>query len=361
MVVGRQMDYIQNKKLGFEKNQVLIVEDSYTLGNQINAFKEELKALPDIEEVSTSNFLPVDGYEGNWSGAWPADKDPDLFGINLAKWYVDYGYVNTLGMQVIEGRDFSTDFSTDDRAILLNRKGAEVLGFQDPIGKQVSSYSYLDAETGELVFDTYTVIGIVDDFHYESLKREIGPLSLVLGNSTGSTLAKISTDNIEQAIANAAQIWSSFAPNQPFRYSFMDDQFAQMYTFEHRAGNVFKVFTMLAIFVACLGLFALAAYMAEQRLKEISIRKVLGASVKDITVLLTRNFVKLVLISILFAAPLGWMIMNNWLQDFAYRTTITWDVFVLSGWIALMMSLLTIGYQAIKIAIVNPAATLRGE
>jgi len=361
IVVWRQMDYIQNKKLGFEKNQILIIEDSYTLGGQTEAFKEELKALPIIEDVSMSDFLPVDGYRGNWSGAWPTAKDPDLFGVNIAKWYVDYDYINTLGIEVIEGRSFSTAFSTDENAILLNRKAAELLEFEDPIGKQVSSFTYLDPETGELLYDTYTVIGIVDDFHYESLKREVGGLSLVLGNSTGSTLAKISTGNMEQAIKSTSEVWSSFVPNQPFRYSFMDDRFAQMYTFEQRAGNVFTVFTILAIFIACLGLFALAAYMAEQRLQEVSIRKVLGASVKDVTILLTKSFVKLILFSVFVAAPLGWTLMNDWLQSFVYRTTITWDVFVIAGWMALAIAILTISYQAIKVAFVNPAATLRSE
>ena len=219
----------------------------------------------------------------------------------------------------------------------------------------------MDFETGELIYDTYTIIGIIDDFHFESLKEEIAGISLVIGNSTGSTLIKTKAGNLNNTIGKVEQIWNTFAPNQTFRYSFLDDQFSAMYTFEERAGKILGIFTILAIFVASLGLLALATFMAEQRLREISIRKILGASIRDIVFLLTKNFAALVLIAIVVAAPLGWMLANNWLGNFAYRVSVGWDVFVIAGWISFGVALLTISYQAIKVAVINPATILRGE
>ena len=361
LVVWRQMGYIQNKKLGFEKEQVLIVEDSYTLNNQVQAFKEQVQVLADVEHVSVTNFLPVKGYSMNRSGSWPAGSTPEDSEVNISKWFVDYDYVKTMGLQVLEGRDFSRSFLSDSQAIILNQKAADLLGFENPVGERISSYTRIDTDTGELIYDTYTIVGIVEDFHFESLKNPIDGLSLVLGNSTGSTLIKTNTQNLNQTLSQVKEIWASFAPNQAFRYSFLDDRFASMYTFEQRAGNVLAIFTGLAIFVACLGLFALAAFMAEQRLQEISIRKVLGASVKDIVLLLTKNFARLVMIALVVAVPLGWLLMNQWLEDFAYRVSISWDVFVVAGWLALIIAIATISYQAIKVAIVNPASILRGE
>ena len=361
LVVWRQMDYIQNKKLGFEKEQVLIVEDSYTLQNQIQAFKSELKQLPEVSEVSVTNFVPVGGYGVNWSGAWPANSSAEESEVTLAKWFVDHDYVATMGMSILEGRDFSLEIASDSQAVLINKKAAQLLGFENPIGEQFTSYTRLDVETGELLSDTYTIIGLIDDFHFESMKKEISGISLVIGNSTGSTLIKTNTVNLNATLQKIEQIWSGFAPNQAFRYSFLDDQFSSMYTFEERAGKILGVFTILAILVACLGLLALAAFMAEQRLREISVRKVLGASVADIVFLLTRNFATLVIIALLAAVPVGWLLMDNWLQDFAFRISLSWDIFVLAGWMALIVAVLTISYQAIKVAIVNPATILRGE
>lgn len=359
LIVQQQMHYIQSKKLGFEKDQVLIIEDTYAIGNQIQPFKNALKKLPEVQNVAVSSYVPVDGYSRNGSGTWPEGDQSKVVG--LAKWYVDHDYIQTLGMEIIEGRGFSIDFPSDSQAIILNRKAVEMLGFTDPIGKRVSSYSYLDEKTGELVYDTYTVIGVVEDFHYESLKNDIGGLSLVIGEYIGSTMIKAKTTDIKQLIGKVNQIWESFAPTEPFRYHFLDERFASMYQAEQRVGKIFAVFAGLAILVACLGLFALAAYMAEQRTKEIGIRKVLGASISSIFMLLTKNFVWMILLSLALATPVAGYFMQSWLEDFAYRTTINWEIFVIAGAIAMCIALLTISYQAMRAAVLNPADTLRTE
>lgn len=360
LVVKKQIDFIQNKKLGFNKDHVLIVEDSHMLGHQTAAFKEKLKTLPTVEEVSQSSYIPVNGYSRNGTGAWPTGTNPEETNVGLAKWYVDHDYIKALDMQVIAGRDFSVDMPTDSQAVILNQKAVELLGFDDPIGQQITSYTYLDEETGKLLEATYTVIGVVENFHYESMKQGIYGLSLVIGSWAGTTMLKSKTTDVQQLLTEVENTWASFAPDQPFRHHFLDERFDRMYAFEARIGQIFTVFTGLAIFVACLGLFALATFMAEQRRKEISIRKVLGASISGITLMLTKNFAFLVFIALLLAIPLAWWLMQSWLQDFAYRTTMGWSIFVLSGVAALAIALLTISYQAIRAALANPADNLRG-
>jgi putative ABC transport system permease protein len=361
LIVQQQMDYIQQKKLGFEKDQILIIEDTYALGSQVQPFKNALKKLAEVQNVSVSGYLPVDGYDRNGTGAWPEGNKTEEAMVGLAKWYVDHDYVSTLGMEIIQGRDFSVEFPSDSQAIILNKKAVELLGFTDPIGERVSSYTFLDEKTGELVYDTYTVVGVVEDFHFASMKNDIEGLSLVIGGNTGATMIKTKGTDVHQLIGKVNQIWESFAPTEPFRYNFLNERFANMYAFEQRVGKIFGVFAGLAIFVACLGLFALAAFMAEQRTKEISIRKVLGASISSIFMLLTKNFAGMILISLVLATPLAWYFMQSWLKDFVYRTTIGWEVFVIAGSLALCIALLTVSYQAFKSAILNPADTLRAE
>jgi putative ABC transport system permease protein len=301
----------------------------------------------------------VQGYSRNGTGAWPTGTAPEETGVGLAKWYVDHDYIRTLDMEVIEGRDFSIDMPTDSQAIILNRKAVEMLGFDDPIGKQVTSFTYLDSKTGKLLDATYTVIGVIENFHYESMKQNIEGLSLVIGTWASTTMIKASTADTQKLLQTIETTWSVLVPDQPFRYHFLDERFARMYAFEQRIGQIFTVFTGLAIFVACLGLFALATFTAEQRSKEISIRKVLGASVSNITLTLTKNFARLVLIALIIAIPIAWWLMQSWLQGFAYRTAMGWSVFLLSGSITLLIALLTVSYQAIRAALANPADILK--
>ena len=275
----------------------------------------------------------------------------------MQEWGVDYDYINTLGMRLIAGRNFSKDFGTDSSAVILNETTAKSLGYDDPLGKSV--YSIYNPKTNET--RKYTIIGVVKDFHFESLKRDIGKLGLFLRRSTGLASFKINAANASQIIKTAEQKWKVLSPQMPFNYKFLDAEFNHVYDAEQRVGRIALSFAVLAIAIACLGLFGLAAYIAEQRTKEIGIRKVLGASVADIISMLSKDFVKLVLIAAILAFPVAWFAMSKWLQEFAYRIDIGWWVFIMAGLAAIVIALVTISFQAIKAAMANPVKSLRSE
>jgi len=224
------------------------------------------------------------------------------------------------------------------------------------IGKKIYTFDNQDNQATPL-----TVLGVVKNFHYESLKQNIGPLIMRLGRANYTASFKVSTANIQQLISQVEKKWAAMAPGRPFRYRFMDESFNNMYRDEQRVGKIAFTFALLAILIACLGLFGLATYMAEQRTKEIGIRKVLGASVQGLIRLLSVDFLKLVFVSFVLAAPLAWFFMNKWLQDFAYRIDITLWVFVVAGLLAITIALLTVGFQAVKAALANPVKSLRTE
>jgi putative ABC transport system permease protein len=253
-------------------------------------------------------------------------------------------------MKVIAGRDFSRELVTDSQTVIINQAMAQQFGFKNPIGQRITNGG-----------NTWTVIGVVENFHYESLKREIDPLCLVLGNSPSIVSVKVNTANMASVMASINKVWQGEAPNQPIRFTFLDETYARMYDDVQRMGRIFSSFAVLAIIVACLGLFALSAFMVEQRSKEISIRLVLGASTANIFRLLTQNFLKLMLIALIIAVPVAWWGMQQWLQDYEYRITISWDVFLWSGLIAVCIAVLTISYQAIRAAFMKPVDSLRNE
>jgi putative ABC transport system permease protein len=264
---------------------------------------------------------------------------------------VDRDYLNTLGIKLIAGRDFFKDANSDSASAIINKAMADKLGLNNPIGQRITNG-----------WETFTVIGVVEDFNFESMKEEIGPLCLALGNNKASIIsAKINGGDVKKAIASISALWKSFAPNQPLRYTFMDESFANMYADVQRTGSVFTSFAVFAIIIACLGLFALSAFMAEQRAKEIGIRKLLGASVTGLTAMLSKDFVKLVILAFVIASPVAWWAMNKWLQDFVYRINISWIFFVAAGIAALVIALLTVSFQAIRAAIANPIKNLRTE
>ena len=353
LAVYHQMSYIQNKKLGFEKEQVMLVQDTYTLGNHILAFKEALKNLPEAKNATLSSYLPLEGGRRNSNYYYPAGKVNVTDQVLLQTWFVDEDYVNTLGMTMKDGRNFNVEMPTDSQAVILNETAVIKFGLKDnPIGKQVSS-PYAN--------QPFTVIGVVEDFNFESLKGKVEPLALFLGLSNSVLSVKANTSDIGGLISKTENLWKSFVPNQPFRYTFLDDRFAQMYAVEKSTGKLFMVFSGLAIFIACLGLLALATFMTEQRTKEIGIRKVLGATTKGLVALLSKDFLKFVLIAFLIASPLAYFFMENWLQDFAYRIDLAWWVFVLAGGMAAAVAFLTIGFQSVKAALANPVKSLRSE
>lgn len=356
IVIYRQLHYIQNKNLGFNKDQVLVIDDTYVLGNNIDAFKNDVLQMPGVVSGTVSGFLPVTNSSRNDN---TFSKEPLMNannGFNMQNWTVDYDYLPTMGIELSKGRNFSKEFGSDSLSIIINEKTAQVLGFKDPVGKNI--YQSTDPGTPPKVF---TIIGVVKNFNYESLKESIGPLAFFLGKYTSITSFKVQPGKMPGLLKSIEQKWKIMVPGMPFNYRFLDESFNEMYRAEQRVGKIAIIFSVIAILIACLGLFGLAAFIAEQRTKEIGIRKVLGASVTSLVQLLSKDFIILVLIAFVLAAPLAWYFMNQWLQDFTYRVDISWWVFLVAVGIAFFIALATISFQAIKAAIANPVKNLRTE
>ena len=355
IIIYKQLNYIQTKDLGFKKEQVLIVNDAYSLKNNADAFKNDVLQMNGVSSASLSAYLPVDN-SSRRDQSFFRDATMDLRnGLDLQVWTVDYDYVKTLGMQIIEGRNFSRNFGSDSTGVIINETTAKLLAYPDPLGKKI----YRTGQNNNLL--SYNIIGVVKNFNYESLRQNIGPLCLLLGRSDGLAMFKISTGNIKDLTGQIENKWKKMAPGMPFSYRFLDDSFNDMYRTEQRLGTVVLTFSVLAILIACLGLFGLVAFITEQRTKEIGIRKVLGASVQGIVQLLSRDFVKLVVFGFLIAAPLGWYLMHTWLEDFVYRIDISWWIFLLAAGMAIFIALATVGFQAIRAALMNPVKSLRSE
>jgi putative ABC transport system permease protein len=354
-VIYKQLNYIQSKDLGYSKEQVLTIENTFTLGDKAKAFKNSVLQMAGVQSGTLSSFLPVSNSSRNDNTFF---KDPTFDqkdGIDMQCWRVDYDYFKTIGMHIMKGRAFSPDFGGDSSAVIINETTAAFLGYKDPIGKKI----YKIGDDNKPV--AYTIIGVVKNFNFESLKQTIGPLSFFIGGRNGMASFKVNTTDITRLIKKIEGLWKEMNPGMPFQYSFLDDSFNDMYKSEQRVGKIALIFSTLAILIACLGLFGLATFISEQRTKEIGIRKVLGASVEGIVRLLSKDFLKLVGISFVIAAPLSWWIMNSWLKDFAYRIPLEWWIIGLAGLIALLIALTTVSFQAIKAAVANPVTSLRSE
>ncbi|GAA0549253.1 ABC transporter permease [Chitinophaga japonensis] len=350
LVIYRQMNYMLHKKLGFNKEQVLMIQGAGTLGDRAQAFKQALLQVPGVESATVSGYFPIEGTRRDQNPFWKEGMRETESGIGAQKWSVDHDYIKTMGMKIVAGRNFSAEMPTDSQAIIINQAMARQLQLKDPVGKRVTNS-----------WQTWPVIGVMEDFHFESMKQTIGPLCLVLGGSRDNVAVKVSTVNLQTLIGAVTAVWKDYAPHQPIRYTFLDESFARMYADVQRTGRIFTTFSILAVIVACLGLLGLSAFMAEQRTKEIGIRKVLGASVQHLVVLLSKDFLKLVLVAVILAAPLAWFAMGQWLENFAYRADIRWDVFVMAGLLAVTIALLTVSFQSIKAALMNPVRSLRSE
>jgi len=356
MVVFQQLNYIQGKNLGFSKEQVLLIEDAFAAGNQADTFKEEVVKLGQVQSATLSSFLPTPSARSNTSFFKEGSREQEN-AIQMQIWNVDKEYVPTLNMELVAGRNFDERFSTDSTAVIINEAALPVLGMEakEALGMRISQ----DVDVEESEF--YTIIGVVKNFHYESLREDIGALCLLMNRSTGNMAVKLNAGDFSNTIASIEGIWNKVAPGEPFNYRFMDDSFNTVYEAEQRLGKIFMVFSILSILIACLGLFGLAAFNAQKRTKEIGIRKVLGASVGQITYRLTTDFLKMVGIAILISLPIGWFAMNKWLEDFSYRIDIPWWVFGIAAFLAIGIAILTVSYQSIKAAVVNPVKSLRTE
>jgi len=354
-VVYNQLRYIQNKKLGFEKEQVLILGNTYLLGNQAKSFKDEVLSSHLFLNGTISGCLPTPS-ERNSTTIFPEGNFNDEHTTSIQVWDVDHDYIQTLGMEIVEGRDFSREFATDTEAAIINEAAVKQFGWDQAVGKRLSRFT---SQMGNYI--THTVIGVVKDFHFESLRTNIGPLLMYLGENTDLIAFRLNTKNISGALDLLEKKWRAFLPHQPFEYFFMDDEFDTLYHAEQRIGKIFSVFAGLAIFIGCLGLFGLSAFTAEQRTKEIGIRKVLGATVPTIIRLLLGEFVILIGIANLVAWPVAYLVMNRWLKDFAYKMAPSVWVFLLAGIGTLIIAIMTVGFQAVKAAVSDPAKSLRYE
>lgn len=351
VVIYRQMDYILHKEIGFDKDQVILIQGAGTLGKQLPTFKNELLTVPTIQAVSLSDYLPVKGTKRNQNQFWKegATHTQDE-SVNAQIWRVDTDYLKTMGMDLADGRNFDSQLLTDSSAVIVNEAMAKQLGG-----------NVLNMRIGNGGDELFTIIGVVKDFHFESMKQHIEPLCFTLGSRASMVAVKVSSADMAGMLEAIEASWRKFAPHQPIRYNFLDDRYAAMYADVERMGRLFTVFAVLAIVVACLGLFALSTFLVEQRSKEIGIRLVLGASLGNIFRILTTNFITLVLISFVLATPLAWYLMQQWLQDFSYRIPLGADVFVLSGVVALLIAMFTITYHALKAGRIDPVKSLKAD
>jgi len=353
LVVYSQMQYIQNKKLGFKKDQVLLIQDTYNIYDELPLFKEDLKKIPEAKNVTISSYLPLDGGDRNSAVFYPEGKNSSKDQVLLQNWSIDEDYFNTLSMDLVTGRNFKKELLSDSISIILNETAVRSFNLGDhPLGKKVTS-PYYDND--------YTVIGVVKDFNFESLRGKVEPLSFIRGMSSSVVSIKTTAEEMDKLIAKAESSWKKFAPSKPFRYNFLDDRFATMYKTEDRVGTLFGLFSILAIFIACLGLLALATFMTEQRRKEIGIRKVLGASVSTIVFQLSKKFLLYVLIGLFIAVPIAWIQMGNWLNNFAYRIEMEWWMFATAGLLAIAIAFATVGLQSLKAALANPVESIKAE
>lgn len=364
LVVFQQVSFMQHKDLGFQKEQVLVIDDLDAAGNGVESLKEEIKRIHQVQNISLSSYLPTPSArsattyfpEGAMEhGVFQADN-----ALIIEQWTIDYDYVSTLGLKIIAGRNFDKQFRTDSSALLLNETAVKMMGLkpEEVIGKRMTTdFHRPDKENMEYL----TVIGVVKNFHFQSLRSSIDALSLILGKRADRMIVKLSGNDFSGAINEIRRQWEKAVPGQPFNYYFMDDSFNDTYHAERRLGRIFMVFALLSLCIACLGLFGLATFNAERRTKEIGIRKVMGAGTSQIAFQLTARFLKLVVIAVSVSLPLSWYAMNKWLSAFTYRIEITWWIFAAAACAAIAVALITVSYQSMKAALMNPANSLRSE
>jgi putative ABC transport system permease protein len=355
IVVFNQLHYMKNRRLGFHKEQVVVipVSDDSTL-ESLQAVKEEIRSHRGIISAAASSHVP-----GQTTYVNPFI--PEGFALDqmqyMGELYIDHDFIPTMGIEVAEGRNFSADLQTDIReSVIINEAAARKFGWDDPVRKTIQEISQSNRLT------KYNVIGVVKNFHIESLRKQIMPLFIRYTTHVfNSLVVRIDSENIPQTLAFLQDKMAQIDPNRPFEYSFLDDSFDSQYRAEERLSSLFSYFSLLAIFIACLGLFGLASFTSEQRTKEIGVRKALGASILGIVVLLSKEFSKWVLISNIIAWPVAYFLLQRWLQGFAYRTNLTLAAFLFATVLSFVIALFTVSFQAVRAALSNPSDSLRYE
>ncbi len=352
LLIGQQLTYLESKDMGFDVEHVLLVQVSTAeIRDQAETMKARWQAEAGVVSVSA-----MSGQPGGFHDATSVSIEGKVQESRLRTAFTDFDYVETLGLQIVAGRDFSKDFGTDsEQALLLNEAAVRHLGWtnDEAIGQELSG-AFFDLEK-------VLVVGVVADYHFSSLKEEIEPLLIAIRPDSRLLAIKVKSEDLQGTISAVEQIWKTSLPGYPFEFTFLDETFAALYQQEQRESKLFLIFSVLSIMIASLGVFALTAYSAEERTREIGIRKTLGASVAGIVRLLSGEFVKLVLLANLIAWPVAWWAMSKWLQNFAYRIEISWWIFALAGGLALVIALLTVSTQAIRAAVANPVESLRYE
>ncbi len=358
LVVYKQLHYMQNKKLGYTKDQVLVIPDTYGLDSNQYAFKQKLLSDSRVVNATISRDVPVGRSEGEMDGSEVYASENKAHEteseIHANFFHVDYDYLSTLGMKMIAGRYFSKDFGSDSSGVVINEAAVRDLGWKD----NQSALNKSIISSGQR---SYNVIGVVQDFNYTSAKQKIVPVLMMLRHNNGTLMVKINTTDIAGFLEAAKKEWNVFNSKTPFSYYFLDDKFASVYESEEKTGQIFTGFAIIAVLIASLGLVGLVSFTTEQRTKEIGVRKVLGASVNQVLILLSKEFLFLVSLSFIISVPLTWWVMHNWLDNFAYRIHINWWIFAAGGVLALLITLITISFQSIRAAVANPVNSLRSE
>lgn len=358
LIVGQQMGFMQSKNLGFDKDQVIYIERAFTLEEKLKTFSDEIRENPNIKAVGLTSSMV--GRPGDFFGEqFQPEGSTEV--LTVKTMVADDYFSQMIDFELSDGKFFA-EGTNDSLNILLNETAVKTLNLKNPIGRRLTSGT--DNNDGTQTVRTFTIIGVVKDFHFQSLRDEITPL-VIFSNEflqfNGFITIRVKPENVQHTLSQIESRWKVLAPSQPFRYSYLDDNIQREYAEEKRSGQLFSVFSGLAIIIACVGLFGLSAYTASLRTKEIGVRKVLGASVAGVTVLLSKDFTKLVLVAFVLAVPVSWWMMNNWLQSFAYRITPGVGSFLLAGGAALGIAWLTVSYQSVKAAMVNPVKSLRSE
>ncbi|MGE5860351.1 MAG: ABC transporter permease [Ignavibacteria bacterium] len=351
-IVYQQLDYIRNKNAGYNREQVLIIDlNDQQLQQNKESLKNEIKNISGVSGVSFSSTLPGRGFGRTGIQPEGYSDTEDIWILSIMS--ADEEFIPNMGMEMVEGRNFSKAFPSDsNEAVIINEAAVKALEWKNPAGKKFNSNSE----------NPLTVIGVVKDFHFASMRHRIEPLIIVNQPQPNNTMTvRIKGGKVSETISMIENAWGRTNPNHPFEYTFLDEEFDQLYRSEQKFARLIVSFTWLAIFIACLGLFGLSSYMTEQRTKEIGIRKVLGASIANIFILTTNQFLILVALANIIAWPLAYLFMNKWLQDFAYRVEIRFTTFFIAAFLTLIIALLTVGYQAVKAAVANPVKSLRYE
>jgi putative ABC transport system permease protein len=355
-VVYQQLQYIQNKDLGFNKDHVLTMQYTPLLNKQYDAFKSDLVKNAAIKDMGRSSRIPSGRLLDEQDAAILQGGSMQNVKVDLKFITADYGFIPTYDIEMAAGRNFSRAFPTDTSNYIINETAVRTLGWKTPQNALDKEIKY-GGTLGK-------VIGVVKDFHFESLHQKIVPLIMLRpsnNNYFGRISVKIDGRNVQSAINTIQTTWQKYLPETPFDFTFLDEKFDQLYRSERQQGSLFTIFSCIAIFIACLGLFGLSAFTITQRVKEIGVRKVLGASVPQIVAELSKDFLKLVLIAAVIAFPIAWWSMSKWLVNFAFHIGIGWWVFVMAGIIALLIAFATISFQSIKAALANPVKSLRSE